>query len=343
MKYLVTGAAGFVGYHLCSALLAEGHEVLGIDAFTDYYDPQLKRDRNSELEKHDRYSLEEFSILDGDRLAQVTAAFSPDRVAHLAAQPGVRYSLENPHAYVATNVVGTLNLLEAIRHAGGRLDHLLIASTSSVYGANASFPYREVDRTAFPISIYAATKSSIEALTHSYSHLFDIPTTCFRFFTVYGPWGRPDMAPLIFTRAVLAGDEIEIFGDGTSRRDYTFVGDLIDAVVRLADLAPTTTSSIESWDSRSPEAAWRTVNIGGGSSVSLETFISTLEEVIGTPARRHHVGTQPGDVRATESDVTLLRQVIGDSPSTPLKAGLTQTVDWYRSYFSDPGTETPVL
>jgi len=334
VKYLITGAAGFVGFHSARALLDAGHEVLGIDNFSPYYDPNLKRARNALLEKSANYRLDEFSILDHERLSGALESFTPDRVLHLAAQPGVRYSLENPHAYVETNIVGTLNLLEAIRRSTPGLDHLLVASTSSTYGANVSFPFRETDRTAFPISIYAATKSSAEALTHSYSHLFDIPTTCFRFFTVYGPWGRPDMAPYIFTKAMLEGQEIEIFGDGTSRRDYTYVGDLVSAVLRLADVSPSCSGPDGPNDSDSPAARWRTVNIGGGTSVVLNDFIATLEEAVGKPAMRRNSGTQPGDVRATESDVSYLDSLIGEAPSTPLSVGLAETVAWYRDHFN---------
>lgn len=334
MKYLVTGSAGFVGYHVSNALLEAGNEVVGIDSFTDYYDPALKRARSALLEAHPGYRAENFSILDADRLQDVVAEHAPRRAVHLAAQPGVRYSLENPRAYVETNIIGTLNLIEAIRHSPDGIDHLLVASTSSAYGANADLPYRETDRTAFPISTYAATKIGVEALTHSYAHLFKMPTTCFRFFTVYGPWGRPDMAPFIFTKAILEQKQIDVYGDGSSRRDYTFIDDLVGAVGRLADLPPEVSHTREQWDSSSPAAPWRAVNIGGGSSVSLMDFIGTLEDVTGMPALLSHTSTQPGDVRATQCDVTMLEALVGESPSTPLSVGLKQTVDWYKSHFT---------
>ena len=329
MKAFVTGTAGFIGFHLASRLLEAGHDVVGYDGFTDYYDPTLKRARVAQLDSSPRFRQVEGRLEDASALDAAIRHAAPEVVFHLAAQAGVRYSLEHPQSYIQSNVVGTANLLEVLRRMPPR--HLLFASTSSIYGGNIKTPFSETDRTDAPASLYAATKKSGEALVHSYAHLFGIASTCVRFFTVYGPWGRPDMAPFKFTDAILKGDPIDVYGHGNMRRDFTFVDDLVAAMVRLADLPPQVGQPVEA-DSLSPIAPFRTVNIGGGQPVELMDFIAAIERAVGRKAVLNMMDMQQGDVVATEADTGLLRALVGELPQTSLEDGVRQFADWYRAY-----------
>ncbi|GAB4384809.1 NAD-dependent epimerase/dehydratase family protein [Albidovulum sp.] len=334
-RIYVTGAAGFIGYHLCAHLLDEGAQVHGFDGMTDYYDVGLKRARLARLLGREGFGFTEAMLEDGARLAADIAAFRPEVIVHLAAQAGVRYSLEAPRSYISANLEGTFNLLEAARDAGVR--HLMLASTSSVYGANESMPYRETDKADTPLSLYAATKKATEALSHSWAHLYGLPTTCFRFFTVYGPWGRPDMAPWKFTRAILAGEPIDVYGHGEMYRDFTYVGDLVRGVRLLMAAVPERPArreEIAAGDSLSPVAPWRVVNIGNGEKVALGDFIAAIEAAAGRAAKRNLMGMQKGDVRATWADNALLARLTGYRPETGIAEGMAAFVAWFRDYHS---------
>jgi UDP-glucuronate 4-epimerase len=330
MRILVTGAAGFIGFHLARRLLADGHEVAGLDGMTRYYDPALKQARLAELRPHDGFSFDELMLED---MPAMTAAFEharPEVIVHLAAQAGVRYSLENPRAYADANLTGAFNLLELARQARPR--HLLVASTSSIYGAAAKQPFEETDRADYPLTLYAASKKAGELMSHSYSHLWDIPTTCFRFFTVYGPWGRPDMALWRFTEAMLAGRPIEVYGRGEVWRDFTFIDDLVEAVVRLIARAPVKDAPVGEADSLSPSAPWRVVNIGRGEPVKLAALIEALEAALGRKAEQRLLPMQPGDVPLTFAGSELLQALTSYRPATPLREGVAAFTEWYRNY-----------
>ncbi|ODT66667.1 MAG: UDP-glucuronate 5-epimerase [Pelagibacterium sp. SCN 63-23] len=329
MKAFLTGTAGFVGFHLARRLLAQSHEVTGYDGVTDYYDPALKRARLTILQQERGFRQIEGMLEDLPLLQRAVEEASPDIVIHMAAQPGVRYSLDHPETYIQSNVVGTANLLEALRRTPPQ--HLLFASTSSVYGGNTKLPFAETDRTDAPASLYAATKKAGEAMVHSYAHLFGIPSTCLRFFTVYGPWGRPDMAIFKFTAAILAGEPIEVYGHGHMRRDFTYVDDLVDAITRLAPRAPQKAVPVEG-DSLSPVAPFRVVNIGGGQPTELMDFIRAIEQATGRTARINFTDMQPGDAVATAADASLLRHLIGDVSSTDVETGVARFVEWYRHW-----------
>lgn len=326
-RVLITGSAGFVGFHTARLLLRSGAQVLGVDNFTPYYDVSLKEARNAILEAQPGFTLARLSIEDADALREAWRDFAPDAVVHLAAQAGVRYSIEHPAEYVGTNVTGTFNLLELARHMPVR--HFLAASTSSVYGANTEMPFAETQRTQTPMSLYAATKGATELIGHSYSHLFGIPLTFFRFFTVYGPWGRPDMALFKFARAMEAGEPIDVFNNGAMTRDFTYVEDLVEALVALIDVVPG--NEPMPGDSLSPVAPFRTVNIGGGAPVPLMDYIAALEEALGTQAQKNFLPMQAGDVPATHASPELLRALIGFTPATSVRDGVKAFVDWYRN------------
>jgi UDP-glucuronate 4-epimerase len=326
---LVTGSAGFIGYHLCRRLLDDGFRVVGLDAMTDYYDVRLKERRHAMLLQSAGFRAEIGRIEDPGRLSSLLAE-EPQVVVHLAAQAGVRWSIEAPRTYVEANLIGTFELLEAARaHPPG---HLLLASTSSVYGANTAMPYAETDRADTQMSFYAATKKANEAMAHSYAHLYALPTTMFRFFTVYGPWGRPDMALFRFTRAILEGRPIEVYNRGAMSRDFTYVDDLVEAIRRLIDLPPGAEPACGT-DSLSPVAPFRIVNIGNAAPVQLGDFIEALEQALGQRAERLLLPMQPGDVPATWSDTTLLTQLTGFAPSTPIAEGVARFVAWYRDHY----------
>src|SRR6056297_4198238 len=300
MRVFVTGTAGFIGFHLARLLLAEGHEVAGFDGMTDYYDVRLKRRRHAMLHQTPGFTATEAMLEDEAALSAAVADFAPDVIVHLAAQAGVRYSLENPRAYVDANVIGTLNMMEAARDA--RVRHLLMASTSSVYGANEDMPFTETQKADTPLTVYAATKKANEAMGHSYAHLYGLPTTMFRFFTVYGPWGRPDMALFKFVEAILAGRPIDIYNHGEMYRDFTYVDDLVRGIRLLLDAVPVRPDSpddIAPGDSLSPVAPWRVVNIGNSNTVKLLDFVDAIEDVLGIPAQRNLMEMQKGDVPAT--------------------------------------------
>ncbi len=335
MRFLITGTSGFIGFHLARRLLKDGHEVQGVDGMTPYYDVELKKARQKLLAQSNRFTAHTLMLEDEARLAAVYTAAKPDIVVHLAAQAGVRYSLENPRAYVDSNVVGTFNLLELMRAAPPK--HFLYASTSSVYGANETMPFRETDRADFPITLYAATKKASELMAHSYAHLFDIPTTAIRFFTVYGPWGRPDMALFKFTDAILHDRPIEIYGEGKMSRDFTYIDDLVEAMVRLVAVVPPreAVQKSDALDSLSPAAPFRAVNIGHGKPVQLLDFIAALEQKLGKPAQRKLLPMQPGDVTDTFASSDLLEKLTGYRPATPLEDGIGAFVDWYRAYTAD--------
>ena len=331
MKFFITGAAGFVGYHVAQSLLEQGHHVAGYDGMTNYYDVKLKKARLANLREYKAFSFTASMLEDEEALTTALGNFEPEIVIHLAAQAGVRYALEAPRAYTESNIAGTFNLLELIRK--NKPKHLLFASTSSVYGGNVRMPFKETDRTDFPVSLYAATKKSGEAMCHSYSHLFGIPTTVFRFFTVYGPWGRPDMALFKFVRAISRGEPIEIYGHGRMARDFTYVADLAAAVVALVDVIPGD-KPIGHHDSLSSVAPYRTINIAGGSPVQLMEFVTAIEDAMGRKAEKIMMDMQPGDVVETHADSTLLNELIGNVPNTSISEGVRRFVDWYNKYYA---------
>jgi UDP-glucuronate 4-epimerase len=330
MRILVTGAAGFIGFHLSRRLLADGWAVTGVDGMTPYYDPALKLARLKQLTAHTGFSFKALMLEDSAALASAFEAARPDVVVHLAAQAGVRYSLENPRTYVDSNLVGTFNVLECVRAAQPR--HLLFASTSSVYALNAKLPWEETDAADHPLTIYSASKKAGEAMSHAYSHLWDIPTTCFRFFTVYGPWGRPDMAPLIFAEAILAGRPIDVNNGGEIWRDFTYVDDLVEAIARLIETAPVKGAPVGPHDSLSPAAAWRVVNIGGGKPAKLTDLIEAIEESLGRKAERRLKPMAPGDVPTTHASAELLATLTGFTPATPLRHGVAALCEWIKTY-----------
>ena len=331
MKILITGAAGFIGFHVANLLLSEGCFVHGYDAITDYYDINLKRSRLRILQSNANFSFNEALLEDTTELSQSFDEFMPDVVVHLAAQAGVRYSLKNPRAYIETNLVGTFNILEECRRL--RVSHLLMASTSSVYGANESMPFRETDFTETPMTIYAATKKANENMGHSYSHLYQLPITAFRFFTVYGPWGRPDMALFKFTKGILNGTPIDIYNNGDMYRDFTFVDDLVRSIRLLIDKAPVEGEPVSPRDTLSPVAPHRVVNIGNGHKVRLLTFVEAIEKELGVKAIKNYMPMQVGDVLATWADADLLKALVGYQPSTHHEEGVASFVSWYREYY----------
>ena len=333
MRVLVTGAAGFIGSHLSERLLARGDEVLGYDNLNAYYDPALKEARLARLMPQDGFSFVRASLEDRAALEAAFDDFKPQRVVNLAAQAGVRYSLENPHAYIDSNIVGFLNILEACRHRG--IEHLVYASSSSVYGANRKLPFAVEDSVDHPVSLYAASKKANELMAHTYSHLFGLPTTGLRFFTVYGPWGRPDMALFLFTKKILAGEPIDVFNHGHHTRDFTYVDDIVEGVIRTLDrvpgpdpaydpLAPTPASSL---------APYRVYNIGNHQPVQLLRYLEVLEDCLGRKAEKRLLPMQPGDVPDTEADVEALRRDTGYSPATPIETGVRRFVEWYRAFY----------
>lgn len=331
MRFLVTGAAGFIGFHLAQRLLDEGHEVVGVDGFTPYYDVTLKERRHELLQARNGYRGHRLMLEDRAALARMWSEDAIDIVIHLAGQAGVRYSLENPRAYVDSNVVGAFNLLELVRERPVR--HFMFASTSSVYGANLAIPFREIDRADHPLTIYAASKKAAEEIIHCYSHLWQTPSTAFRFFTVYGPWGRPDMAFFKFTRAILREEPIEVYNGGDMERDFTFIDDLIEAIWRLTTCIPERGRKLSPVDSVSPVAPFRVVNIGAGQPVRLLDFIAEIERATGRRALREDLPMQPGDVPRTFADASLLRALTGYAPATTLREGIPLFVDWFRNHY----------
>ena len=330
-KALVTGSAGFIGYHLCKLLLDEGFEVVGFDAMTDYYDVRLKERRQANLLQSGNFRAVNERLEADGVLMDLVAAEKPDVIVHLAGQAGVRYSIDEPRSYVESNIIGTFNLLEAVRATP--VKHLLLASTSSAYGANTQMPYAETDKADTQMSFYAATKKSNEVMAHSYAHLYNIPTTMFRFFTVYGPWGRPDMALFKFTKAVLTGDPIDVYNHGNMSRDFTYVTDLVRGIHLLLDAVPERSDDVPDGDSLSPVAPHRIVNIGNGEPVQLMAFIEAIEKATGLPAEKNFMDIQPGDVPATWADGALLQKLTGYSPKTDIETGVNAFVDWYRDYY----------
>ncbi|MBE2278131.1 MAG: NAD-dependent epimerase/dehydratase family protein [Rhodobacteraceae bacterium] len=333
-RVFITGTAGFIGFHLARLLLSQGWQVAGYDGMTDYYDVRLKRDRHAILRGLSGFSATEAMLEDVPALDAAMDAFRPEVVIHLAAQAGVRYSLENPRSYVQSNVVGTFNVIEAARRLG--VDHLMIASTSSVYGANEAMPFRETDKADGPLTIYAATKKAGEAMGHSYAHLWNLPTTMFRFFTVYGPWGRPDMALFKFTDAILEGRPIDIYNHGEMWRDFTYVGDLVEAIRLLIDAPPPRPGAalpVVPGDNLSKDAPYRIVNIGNSDRIRLLDFVEVLEEVLGRKAIRNMMPMQKGDVPATWADATLLQALTGYRPQTALRQGVQAFAEWHRDYY----------
>jgi UDP-glucuronate 4-epimerase len=330
-KALVTGSAGFIGYHLSKHLLAEGFDVVGFDAMTDYYDVRLKERRQANLLQSGGFRAVNDRLEADGVLMDLVASEKPDFVVHLAGQAGVRYSIDEPRSYVDANIIGTFNLLEAVRATP--VKHLLLASTSSAYGANTQMPYTETDKADTQMSFYAATKKSNEVMAHSYAHLYDIPTTMFRFFTVYGPWGRPDMALFKFTKAILNGDPIDVYNHGDMSRDFTYVTDLVRGIHLLLDAVPERLDDVPIGDSLSPVAPHRIVNIGNGEPVQLMAFIDAIEEALGQTATKNFMDMQPGDVPATWADGALLQKLTGYTPKTDVVTGVKAFVDWYRDYY----------
>ena len=331
-RVLVTGAAGFIGFHLSGRLLDRGDEVVGLDNLNDYYDVQLKHDRLQQLVEREGFEFLELDIADRERVADVFADGGVDRVVHLAAQAGVRYSLENPHAYVDANLVGFVNVLEGCRHH--EVEHLVYASSSSVYGANRNVPFSVHHNVDHPISLYAATKKANELMAHTYSHLYRLPTTGLRFFTVYGPWGRPDMALFLFTDAILGGRPIDVFNEGRMRRDFTFVDDIVEGLLRVLDRTADAAWSPESPDPAGSDAPYRVYNIGNDQPVELMDLIRTLEECLGQEAQKNMLPMQPGDVPETHAEIDSLFRDTGFRPQTSIQDGVSRFVEWYRSYYS---------
>ena len=333
MTTLVTGAAGFIGFHTARALLDRGETVIGLDNLNDYYDVSLKRDRLAQIADRERFTFAEIDLKAQADVDTLFAEHQPRTVINLAAQAGVRYSIENPRAYIDSNIVGFANILEACRHTG--VEHLVFASSSSVYGANTAMPFSEQHGVDHPLSLYAASKKSNELMAHTYAHLYGLPCTGLRFFTVYGPWGRPDMAPIIFTRSIMAGEAIKVFNHGRHRRDFTFIDDIVDGVLRVADQPATPNSD---WDSDAPDPAtssapYRLYNIGNNRPVELMHFIACLEQVVGRKAQIDFKPLQPGDVPATYADIDALAEATGFAPTTSIEDGVEAFVAWYKGYY----------
>lgn len=333
MKILVTGTAGFIGSTLATRLLARGDEIIGVDNLNDYYDVTLKQARLDRLKKHAGFRDVRLDVADAAGMAKLFATEKPTRVVHLAAQAGVRYSLENPQAYIDSNITGFTNILEGCRH--NPVEHLVFASSSSVYGANTRMPFSVHNNVDHPVSLYATSKKANELMAHTYAHLFKLPCTGLRFFTVYGPWGRPDMALFLFTRSILAGKPIDVFNYGHHRRDFTYVDDIVEGIVRTLD-KPATPNPQWSGDDPDPatsNAPYRLYNIGSNSPIELMRYIEVLEECLGKKAEKNLLPLQPGDVPDTYADVDALINDVGYKPSTPIEVGIRRFVDWYRDYY----------
>jgi UDP-glucuronate 4-epimerase len=332
MKILVTGAAGFIGMHCTERLLARGDTVVGVDNLNDYYEVSLKENRLKRISGHPQFTHHPVSVENREAMASLFATEKPDRVIHLAAQAGVRYSLENPHAYADANLVGFMNILEGCRHNG--VEHLVYASSSSVYGGNEQMPFSEHHSVDHPVSLYAATKKANELMAHTYSHLFDLPTTGLRFFTVYGPWGRPDMALFKFTAAMLKGEPIDVYNSGQMVRDFTFIDDIVEGVIRVLDKVATPNPDFDpqSPDPQSSHAPFRVFNIGNGNPVPLMDYIGALESALGITAEKNMMPMQPGDVPMTSADTTELADWVGFAPDTDVRDGVQRFVDWYLAY-----------
>ncbi len=333
MKYLVTGAAGFIGFHVSKNLLERGDEVVGLDNLNEYYDVGLKKARLNILMDYDRFKFAKLDLADRAPIEKLFKDEDFSRVINLAAQAGVRYSLENPHSYVDSNIVGFLNILEGCRHS--HVEHLVYASSSSVYGANTKMPFSVHHNVDHPISLYAASKKANELMAHTYSHLYRLPTTGLRFFTVYGPWGRPDMALFLFTRAILAGEPIKVFNFGDMQRDFTYIDDIVRGVVRVCDRLP---EGNPEWSGDDPDpgssyAPYRLYNIGNNQPVQLMRYIEVLEKTLGKKAKKEFLPMQPGDVQRTYADVDDLIRDVGFKPSTPIEEGIKRFVEWYREYY----------
>lgn len=336
MKVLVTGAAGFIGYHVTLRLLERGDTVIGIDNLSDYYDVELKKARLASIEAHPNATSFKFTKLDlveRDSAAQLFVTEQPQRVIHLAAQPGVRYSLINPHAYINNNIVGFTNILEGCRH--GAVEHLVYASSSSVYGGNTKLPFSEHDNVDHPVSLYAATKKANELMAHTYSHLYRMPTTGLRFFTVYGPWGRPDMSPFLFTKAILEGKPIDIFNFGDMARDFTYIDDIVEGVIKVLDKPgmPDPAYDASQPDPANSDAPYRIFNIGNSQPEKLMDFIGAIEQALGKTAEKNYLPMQPGDVKATFADICALETWTEFKPGTPLREGVAGFVRWYRDFY----------
>jgi len=330
MRYFISGTAGFIGFHLARRLLENGHEVMGFDGMTPYYSLRLKEARNAGLAQFPSFTPVIGMLEDKALLEKSVAEFKPDVMIHLAAQAGVRYSLENPKAYLDSNLVGSWNVLEIARNHG--IGHLMLASTSSVYGANPEVPFREIDKTDEPMTFYAATKKSMELMAHSYAHLYRLPVTAFRFFTVYGPWGRPDMALFKFVKAMIEDQEIEIYGEGKMSRDFTYIDDLVDSIVDLSAIFPGEANRVPAIDTLSAQGPFRVVNIGGGQPAGLLDFVETIERIMGKPAKRKMLPMQKGDVPRTFASPDLLVALTGRKPETGLDEGVKAFVQWYLDH-----------
>jgi len=333
LRTLVTGAAGFIGMHCALRLLERGNEVIGIDNLNDYYDVSLKQARLARLAPQEKFSFHKIDISDHDAMTALFASEQPDRVIHLAAQAGVRYSLTNPYAYIDANLQGFMNVLEGCRHH--QVGHLVYASSSSVYGGNKTMPFSEHDNIDHPLSLYAATKKANELMAHTYSHLYNLPTTGLRFFTVYGPWGRPDMALFLFANAMLKGNPIDVFNDGNMVRDFTFIDDIVEGVIRVLDMPATADVKFDALhpDPATSNAPYRVFNIGNGNPTPLMDYIGALESALGVMARKNFMSMQPGDVPATSADTSELGNWVGFQPNTPVVDGVQKFADWYLAYY----------
>ncbi|MBE5683764.1 NAD-dependent epimerase [Pantoea agglomerans] len=333
MNFLVTGAAGFIGFHVSQRLLAAGHQVVGIDNLNDYYDVNLKHARLNLIKADPGFTFIEMDLADRDAMASLFDQQKFQRVIHLGAQAGVRYSIENPHAYADSNLTGHLNILEGCRHH--KIEHLLYASSSSVYGLNRKMPFSTEDSVDHPVSLYAATKKANELMSHTYSHLYQLPTTGLRFFTVYGPWGRPDMALFKFTRAMIAGEAIDVYNQGQMKRDFTYIDDIAEAIVRLQDVIPQQDDNwtVETGSPATSSAPYRVYNIGNSQPVTLMNYIEAIEKALGITARKNLMPMQPGDVLETSADTKALFKAIGFKPQTGVEEGVKNFVDWYRDFY----------
>jgi len=333
MNFLVTGAAGFIGFHVSQRLLAAGHQVVGIDNLNDYYDVNLKHARLNLIKADSGFTFIEMDLADRDAMASLFDQHTFQRVIHLGAQAGVRYSIENPHAYADSNLIGHLNILEGCRHH--KIEHLLYASSSSVYGLNRKMPFSTEDSVDHPVSLYAATKKANELMSHTYSHLYQLPTTGLRFFTVYGPWGRPDMALFKFTRAMIAGEAIDVYNQGQMKRDFTYIDDIAEAIVRLQDVIPQQDDNwtVETGSPATSSAPYRVYNIGNSQPVTLMNYIEAIEKVLGITAKKNLMPMQPGDVLETSADTEALYKAVGFKPQTGVEEGVKNFVDWYRDFY----------